>query len=99
MEDHSFNFAGGYELSKMGATWFVSYLYYTKINNTHANWQNVETSGTRAAMFRRTTQYHEFWLTQIVDMNDRRLNTNTIGLNAVQTKQMARELLTHVTQR
>jgi hypothetical protein len=28
MGRHPFNFAGGNELSTMGATWFVSYAYY-----------------------------------------------------------------------
>jgi hypothetical protein len=93
MSDHSFNFDGGYELSKIGATWFVSYSYYTKINNTHTNWQNVPTFPGRISKFGKTQEHHTFWLEQIINMDDVRLDTNEIGLTAQQTKQMARELL------
>ena len=40
---HSFAFEGGEDLTTMGATWFVSYCYYDKIDPTHKNWKKVET--------------------------------------------------------
>ena len=93
MADHFFNFDGGEELTKMGATWFVSYFYYKKIDQSHLNWKDVSTSTSRISRFNRTVGYHIYWLEQITDMNDSKLNTNTIGLRAGQIKKMARDLL------
>jgi hypothetical protein len=92
MGNHAFNFDGGEELTKMGATWFVSYAYYTFIDNAHINWQAVNTS-IRIKVFTRTEQYYRRWLERILEMNDDRLNTNEIGLEANRTKELACELL------
>jgi hypothetical protein len=93
VENHAFNFDGGLELSKMGATWFVSYAYYRHIDPTHNNWEKVKTHLIRANMFDNTTTYHKYWLKQIAEMNDNKLNTNEIELQASRTKEMARKLL------
>jgi hypothetical protein len=90
---HAFNFDGGDELSTMGATWFVSYAFYTHIDKTHLNWRNVQTYPSRTSVFDRTHGFHKFWLEKIGEMDDGRLNTNTIGLSAVRTKEMVKELL------
>lgn len=90
---HPFNFLGGLELSRMGATWFVSYAYYKHIDSNHDNWNRVKTSYNRANLFHSTTRYHEFWLQQILLMDIGRLNTNTIGIDGYDTKRMAREIL------
>ena len=93
MAGHGFNFVGGEELSKMGATQFVSYSFYVYIDTSHINWENISTRDTRINVFNRTKNYHNFWLQQVLDMDDERLNTNKIGLNAKDTKKMARNLL------
>jgi hypothetical protein len=93
MAGHDFNFKGGNFLSRMGATWFVSYSYYCNINKSHKNWKNVSTCPSRISVFNKTGNYHKFWLEQIICMNDRRLNTNTIGLDTTKTKEMAKILL------
>ncbi|MDR1468236.1 MAG: hypothetical protein LBT00_02960 [Spirochaetaceae bacterium] len=93
MGSHPFHFDGGRELSTMGATWFVSYLYYQKIDNTHRNWDSVKTCPNRISVFNRTQHYYRYWLERVLEMNDKRLNTTTIGLKAKETKEMAKKLL------
>lgn len=93
MGSHPFSFEGGDELSTMGATWFVSYCYYNHIDETHRNWERVSTVSSRSSVYSRTGHYHTFWLTEILKMDDARLNTNTLGLNASETKRMASKLL------
>jgi hypothetical protein len=97
MKNHNFNFDGGEELTTMGATWFVSYAYYTFIDNTHTNWQMVKTYSKRASVFERTGRYHRYWLEEVLEMDDDRLNTNMINVKAQCTKEMARELLKVIT--
>jgi hypothetical protein len=90
---HLFDFDGGKELTTMSATWFVSYAYYTFIDNTHRNWERVETYPSRKSVFERTQQYHRYWLERVLEMDNGRLNTNKIEVEAERTKEMARELL------
>jgi hypothetical protein len=89
---HNFNFDGGERLSKIGATWFVSYLFYNKRDKTHFNWNKVGHKS-RISVFNRTGVYHSYWLQEILNMNDKKLDTNEIELTAEQVKQMARILL------
>jgi hypothetical protein len=93
MPKHAFNFDGGEELSKIGATWFVSYSFYSYINKSHTNWRKVSTHNSRISVFDNTHKYHEFWLEQVLVMNDKKLNTNKISLKAKETKKMAEVLL------
>jgi len=93
MARHCFNFDGGCDLTTMGATWFVSYSFHVYINKSHINWKNVSTYNTRINVFNKTKNYHKFWLEQILEMNDKKLKTNKIKLNAKETKEMAKVLL------
>jgi hypothetical protein len=93
MPEHEFNFDGGNELRKITASWFVSYSYYSCRDETHLNWQEVSTYDYRIRVFNRTGDFHQFWLRQVLEMNDNKLETNTIGLTGPQVKQMVRELL------
>lgn len=90
---HAFNFDGGMELSHMGATWFVSYAYHCSVNKKHVAWENVKTYSTRISVFNRTKKYHVFWLQQVLLMEDARLSTNKLGVEAKDVKNMARETL------
>ena len=90
---HPFNFDGGEELSHMGATWFVSFAYYTHVDRTHRIWESVKTSGSRRSIFNRTNGYHKYWLNQVLAMENTRLNTNSLGITGAETKRMAREIL------
>ena len=90
---HPFNFDGGEELSHMGATWFVSFAYYTHVTRAHMDWARVKTSVSRSSIFARTVKYHRFWLNQVLFMENARLNTNSLGISGEETKRMAREIL------
>jgi len=92
MPGHAFNFNGGVELSRMAASWFVSYSYYLYKDKSHKNWQNVSYQS-RISVFNRTKNYHQFWLRKILEMDDNKLNTNKIGLDAAETKRLAKKLL------
>ena len=93
MPKSCFNFEGGEYLTKIGASWFVSYSYYFYIDKQHKNWDKITTSQFRINVFNRTKEFHKIWLEQITVMNDKKLNVNTIGLEATEIKQMAAKLL------
>ena len=93
MATHNFSFDGGEILSKMGATWFVSYAYYEKIDRTHKNWSKVSTAHSRISRYNQGRNYHVSWLNEVIKMNHKNLNTNTIGLDATTVKEMAQKLL------
>lgn len=90
---HEFNFWGGDKLSVIGATWFVSYAYYNRIDSKHCNWGKVKTWKSRESVYFHTQEYHKFWLEQIANMNNDLLKTNKIGLDPIETKRMAKEIL------
>lgn len=92
MTTHSFNFEGGEELSKIGATWFVSYAYW-HYDTSHTNWTKVKTCPSRISTYNKTKQYHIFWLKQVLDMNPNQLIRNEIKVDPETTKEHARELL------
>jgi len=93
MGSHDFNFEGGAYLRKICATWFVSYSYFFRKDKNHFNWKKIKTAKLRISVFNRTTEYHESWLKQIINMNDKLLNRNKINLDASVTKKLAKELL------
>jgi len=93
MAAHHFTFEGGEILSKMGASWFVSYAYYEMIDRNHENWARVATTQTRLSKYNKGRPYHKTWLKEVITMDPAKLNRNTIGLEAAQTKAMARKLL------
>jgi len=93
MARHNFDFDGGEYLRRIGASWFVSYLFHELENRTHDNWKNVSTVKYRISVFKRTREYHKYWLEQITNMNDRNLNRNTINLKSTEIKTMAMKIL------
>ena len=93
MSTHYFSFEGGEILSGMGATWFVSYAYYEKVDFTHRSWEKVPTSQSRIYKYNKSRPYHRAWLQKILEMNPVNLNKNTIGIEATQTKAMAKAIL------
>lgn len=92
-QNHNFNFAGGEILTKMGATWFVSYSYYRYIDDNHDNWKKINTASYRIGWWNSSHKYHKFWLEQIAYMSNDKLNTNHLGLDGNKTKFMAKQLL------
>ena len=93
MGRHVFLFAGGEELTTMGAVWFVSYCYYNNIDKNHLNWKKVSTYKNRASVYVRTKKYYKVWLEKVLDMEDNNLAKNMIKLEPLQVKEMARRLL------
>lgn len=93
MASHNFAFEGGEILTGMGASWFVSYAYYEKVDPTHKNWAKVSTTQSRLSRYNKGRKYHKAWLNEVLVMNPANLNKNTIGLDAVQTKAMAKAVL------
>ena len=90
---HIFNFWGGEKLTNMGATWFVSYAYYDRVDHEHKTWEKVKTWKLRKSTYQNTYEYHKFWLDQVADMNNDFLKKNTIGLNPIEIKRMANAVL------
>ena len=90
---HGFSFSGGEELSKMGATWFITYAYAEQIDLTEVRWQKSKTYASRASMYNRTRQYHHDWYVEITKMSDKKLETNQIGVCAAEAKSMAQKLI------
>jgi len=93
MVSHGFNFESGDILAGMGASWFVSYAYYEKIDKFHRNWDKVPTVQPRLSRYKKGRAFHKAWLNEVLTMNPVKLNTNKIELDAQQTKMMAKELL------
>jgi len=93
MANHNFNFDGGEYLAKIGASWFVSYSFHELLDKKHINWKRVLTYSLRINTYNKTKNYHNFWLEQVLEMNEKKLNTNKIRLNAKETKNLAKLLL------
>lgn len=92
-KSHNFNFEGGEYLTQIGASWFVSYSYYCNVDKKHSAWKNIKTSSDRISIYNSTINHHKFWLKKILEMSVNKLNTNKIGLNGIQVKQMAIAIL------
>lgn len=96
MARHPFNFDGGEDLTTMGATWFVSYMWYSVMDPAHKNWKHVSTYKNRISTYEHTKHYHVYWLKKVLEMDVNNLNKNTIGLNGHNVIAMAGKLLTHL---
>lgn len=77
----------------MGATWFVSYAYYDRVDKNHRNWDRVSTAAYRTSRYIAGIPYHKEWLQEVLVIKDENLSKNTIGLDARQVKAMAKEIL------
>lgn len=90
---HTFSFEGGEQLTTIGATFFVSYLYHWHVDSTHSNWASIKTKNSRISTINRSEKYHRVWLKHIGGMNDANLNKNTLGLDGEVVKKMALAIL------
>ena len=93
MREHNFNFNGGEFLTKIGASWLISYLYYLKIDKKHLNWENTSTFKDRAVKCKKYAQFHKEWVVEIIKMSPKKLSTNRIGLSGEEVIEMAKKLL------
>ena len=92
-KNHIFSFAGGEELAKMGAWWFVSYSYYLYVDRSHLDWRSVGTENTRRTVYNRTRKYHAYWLCEVEDMERLDVHGNSAGLPSEKIKSMASKVL------
>ena len=90
---HAFAFEGGEQLTTIGATFFVSYLFYRHVDSTHRNWESIKTKTSRISTITSSKQYHRAWLKRVDDMSDANLGKNTLGLDGAKVKAMARAIL------
>jgi len=90
---HVFSFEGGEQLTTIGATFFVSYLYYRHVDSTHSNWASIKTKNSRISTIDRSEQHHRAWLERIGGMNNTNLSKNTLGLDGAAVKKMALAVL------
>ena len=88
-----FRFSGGKQLTRISASWFVSYMYYMKKDTTHSNWKNVSDPMNRALRCDNNSAHHKVWISEIVNMNPNRLNKNQLGLSGNDIISMAKVLL------
>ena len=89
-----FNFPGGKQLTRIGASWFVSYLYSVSKDPTHLNWKKVSTYSARASLCAKNSAYHKTWIDEIVGMNPKQLQRNKLGLTGNDVITMAKKLST-----
>lgn len=92
-KSHTFNFDGGEVLTRIGASWFISYSYYNFIDNQHNNWQNILTAQDRIKRYNNSQKYHLFWLLKISKMNVKQLNRNDIELSGKEVIEMANKII------
>ena len=90
---HVFSFDGGDQLTTIGATFLVSYLYHQHIDLTHNNWAEIKTQKSRISTINRSENYHRNWLNHIGNMSEANLNRNTLALDAPDIKEMALAIL------
>lgn len=84
-------------LRSMGKSWFISYLYYLKIDNQHLNWQNSNLSQkalqTRISNFNNSKEFYKIYLNEIIKSNPSSLDTNKLGLSGEDIIMMSNELI------
>ena len=80
-------------LRRIGASWFVSYYYYTLIDKNHKNWNKCETVAMRQSVFRNSKHHHDYWLKKILKMNKDLLKNNLLELSGEDVKEMAKAII------
>lgn len=80
-------------LRTMGASWFVSYLYFKKLAPNHRAWAQAGEQRARQNAFRNSRDSHIDFLRHVIGSNPNQLNKNSIGLPGVKVIAMAEELL------
>lgn len=92
MPQHNYEFAGADRLTTMGSSWFISRLYYERIDKSHVNWRKPKTSSNRNSVFVNSVHLHDLFLEQILSMNPANLAKNRIGLSGADVLGMAQQL-------
>lgn len=77
-------------LSEIGASYFVSYLYWKYINKSHKNYIKRKTS--KIGLIEKLRDDYSELLKIVLDMEERNLDRNDIGLSGKEIIRMAKEL-------
>lgn len=82
-------------LTRMGASWFVSYSYYKYIDKYHNNWNKLKKNKVdfNIKIFNESKKYHYNFLKDIVKNVGCSVGKNKIGLSSDEVKEMAKKLL------
>lgn len=82
------------KLATMGVSWYISRLYFDKIDSEQRKWEYAGTQGPRECEYD-YIHNHIPYLEEIMGKNPNRLGTNRIGLHGDAIIRMAKELLQH----
>lgn len=88
---HDYNFDGGNYLRRIGASYYVCYLYYLNCNPSELRWKLVTTSESRNKLICKHTEFCKLWLEKISEM--KKVYTNSMGLKVDEVNNYALELL------
>ena len=88
---HDYNFNGGNSLRRIGASYYVCYLYGINIDSNETRWQQVKTKDFRNKLIAKYTKLCSPWLEEVSKME--KVGTNSMGLTVAQVHKYAKELL------
>lgn len=91
---------GGEIFSNVGASFFISYLYYLKVDKNHKAWDNLESKNSkshRISLIEQSSIYYKDWIDYVTNvMIPSQLNKNEIGLSDIEVVDMAKKLVPYV---
>ena len=88
---HDYNFNGGKSLRRIGASYYVCYLYGINIDPNEIRWQQVRTKDSRNKLIAKHTKLCSLWLEKISKME--KVGTNSMGLTVAEVHTYAEALL------
>ena len=91
MKKHDYNFAGGNHLRRIGASYYVCYLYCINKDPKELRWQGVKTQDDRNKTIIKHNSFCRLWLEEICKMQ--KVGTNSMGLTVGEVNMYASELL------
>lgn len=91
MGKHDYNFNGGNHLRRIGASYYVCYLYGINIDPNETRWQQVKTKDFRNKLIAKHTNLCSPWLEEILKME--KVGTNSMGLTTYEVHKYAEALL------
>ena len=91
VKKHDYNFNGGNLLRRIGASYYVCYLYGINIDPKEVRWQQIRTKDSRNKLIANHTKFCSPWLEKISKME--KVGTNSMGLTAAEVHKYANELL------
>jgi hypothetical protein len=90
-KQHDYNFPGGNFLRRIGASYYVCYLYGINIDAKETRWQQVKTKDFRNKLIAKHTKLCSPWLEEISKM--KKVGTNSMGLTTYEVHKYAEALL------